>query len=142
MDLERAKEIVNRKFRYQADGKLDQWSILDINSSEIKGDCEDYALTVVWLMSDRKIWKFLYNLLLNPKLSIWIVTTKRGNGHAILEYDTFFVDNIQRKWFIKTDPAYKEYKWRFKMFPPLILGKFLVSAPFLLWSFINKNYRK
>lgn len=146
MHFVQANDEVAQKFRYIKDDDqykfTDVWWVVDTRREYWEGDCEDYALTVVWLMSDRKIWKFLYNLLINPKLSLRYVTTKRGVGHVVLEYDEFFVDNIQRKWFIRTDPAYKEYTWRFRVIPPMILAKFLVSAPFLLWSLFNKNYRK
>lgn len=141
-----ANDLVSSKFRYVTDSEQyhfrEVWRVLNTKKEVWNGDCEDYALTVMWLMSDQNVYKFLFNLFINPKFSIWFVHTERGVGHAILEHDGFFVDNIQRKWFIRTDTEYKKYDWKFKVYPPMILGKLFVSAPFLFWSIVNETYRK
>lgn len=146
MHFMEANNKVADKFVYVSDSNQysfkEVWRVIDTSKDQWKGDCEDYALTVLWLISDRSIIMFLFNLLVNPTYSIWHVTTPSGAGHAILRYEDMYVDNIQRKWFHKSDAAYKSYDWKFPIVPPLIVAKFLISAPFLLWSFINVKYRK
>lgn len=146
MHFMEANRRVAERFKYAKDSDQynfkEVWRVIDTDNPVWEGDCEDYALTVLWLISDRSIIKFLFNILINPKFSIWHVTTERGVGHAILKYEDMYVDNIQRKWFAKTDKPYKTYEWLFPIIPPLIFGKFLISAPFLLWGLINQNYRK
>lgn len=146
MHFMEANRKVADKFVYAKDSDQysfkEVWRVIDTSKEQWKGDCEDYALTVLWLISDRNVFKFLFNLLVNPQYSIWHVKTERGVGHAILRYEDMYVDNIQRKWFAKTDKPYKTYEWLFPIIPPLIFGKFLISAPFLLWGLINQNYRK
>ena len=80
-----ANRKVADKFVYAKDseqyGFMEVWKVIDTSKAAWKGDCEDYALTVLWLISDRSVIKFLFNLLINIKFSIWHVKTERGVGH-------------------------------------------------------------
>jgi len=86
----------DRRFSYQFDhvryGIADSWRILDESG---KGDCEDYALTVAWYYSDKSLWK-LFNNFREGVLKLHYVHVNHV-GHAVLEWNGKFVDNIQRR---------------------------------------------
>ena len=100
----------NRDFRYQYDhhryGLTDSWRILDKNG---KGDCEDYALTVAWIFSDRNFFKFL-KIFKSKELILHYVTVN-GEGHAVLEYNGRFVDNIEKRTLSKKQFERKGYQF-------------------------------
>ena len=61
------------------------------------GDCEDYALTLLWLISGKSMLKFWFNLI-TFKAQIRRVITKNGGGHAILRYGNMYADNWTLKF--------------------------------------------
>lgn len=128
MNLDQAKEIVNRKFRYQADGKFDQWSVLDINRTTIQGDCEEYALTLIWLAEDQNIFKFLLSLIL-MRYVIWYAKTPTGEGHAILYNRTnkMYIDNIKKDFHTKTQYKRDEFKFILPLIFPVVFIRLAVA---------------
>lgn len=99
------------------DGKWyqkDKWRVLDLikdsesHSEKYYGDCEDFALTALYLLSKKSWWRF-WMALITRKAKI-LHCTVGGEGHAILRYNGFYIDNIQREWFDNsrlTDRGYK-----------------------------------
>lgn len=136
MNLDQARDIINRKFRYQADGKFDQWSVLDINSTTIQGDCEDYSLTLIWLAEDKNIFKFLFAIIL-MKYVIWYTKTPIGEAHAIMYNRTnkMYIDNIKKDFHTKTQYKQDGFKFIFPFVSIFILVKLLLS--YTIGRFIN-----
>jgi len=64
---------VNDLFVYEYDtvqyDAADYWRVLDVDAEKDEGDCEDYALTVAWLLAERSRFKFL-KMLLTGKFKI------------------------------------------------------------------------
>jgi len=130
-----AVERVNSLFVYEFDkvqyNAVDYWRVLDVDSEKDEGDCEDYALTVAWLLAGCSRIKFL-TMLFTGKFKICYVTVN-GGGHAILQHEGFYVDNWKRAWCLKSDYErdYAKYDWKyqyayspFRVIINLIKGKF------------------
>lgn len=135
MDKIKAVEKVNSLFEYEYDKDqyqaADYWRVLDVSLDKDQGDCEDYALTVAWLLAGQSRWKFLW-MLLTKKFRICFVTVN-GGGHAVLEHDGLMVDNWKRCWTPRTtyETDYAEYKWMFKFYyNPLVVCKKLIQGKF------------
>lgn len=100
-------EELNKRFKYTPD-KLDKWTIMTNSSGPLKGDCEDYSLTLIWLSEGKSFVNFVFALLF-MKYVLWYCYYN-GEPHMIVKSKGMFADNIQRKW---TKPFPKQYKMRF-----------------------------
>ena len=131
MDAKEANKTVAAKFQYITDKKkygfFETWSIMDMSKEIWEGDCEDYSLTVLWLMSGEKTSTFVKNVLFNRDYRMHFVKYIRtGEGHAVLSYKGEFCDNIQKKWFKEGSAAYKKYDWKWPVFGPLVIINLLL----------------
>jgi diaminopimelate epimerase len=85
-------------FVYKSDGKIDTWRILD--HGNYRGDCDDFALTFIYLASKKSLWHFWINLL-TRKMSVMLCEHK-GNPHVIVVVDDndtlLWIDNITRTY--------------------------------------------
>ncbi len=114
MTPNQAVKEVNQLWDYKSDGPIDDWSFTT------KGDCEDYALSVLKRIfggsSEAK------RALLKQDAYIWYVTTDKGDKHAVLEYNGRYVCNRTKEWHpTKEGMRVKEWHWRFPR--PLLLLK-------------------
>jgi predicted transglutaminase-like cysteine proteinase len=130
--MEAANKEVASKFRYVTDkikyGFFETWSVMDTTKTVWEGDCEDYSLTVLWLMSNEKRSTFLFNILLHPDYGMHFVKyLPTGEGHAVLAYRDKFCDNIQKEWFSKQNEAYEHYDWKWPIFGPIICINLLLG---------------
>jgi hypothetical protein len=95
------------RFSYKSDS-LDKWVILK-DKGAVRGDCEDFALTLAWLLSDRSMTK-LYKRFLNKDYQIIWVKIRNGGKHFVL-YDSkrkLYADNINPFWFAKVPDNYEK----------------------------------
>lgn len=103
--------------------KLDGWFLLDDPEGTLKGDCDDFALTALWIMCGRSKIKMWWKVL-TFRAVIWYCLSKRGNGHAVLWMKGHgWIDNMFPNWS-------KEFKHKNKVFPftaPHMLMKMLVG---------------
>lgn len=118
------REVASR-FRYIGDerqyGKREKWKIMRAEEGPLEGDCEDFALTVLWNIADKSMWKFWW-LVCTFQAMIWFTKTERGNGHAMLWYRGRWVDNIYSTWSDK--PRHPRY---FPYVAPLMALKMLIA---------------
>lgn len=135
MNKHDAVEKVNNLFEYEYDKDqykvADYWRVLDTSLEKDQGDCEDYALTVGWLIAGQSRLKFAW-MLLTKKLRICFISTSAG-GHAVLEYEDLLVDNWKRKWTPRTmyEQDYAKWDWTFKYYyKPLVVFKKLIQGKF------------
>ena len=79
MDKVEAVAKVNNVFEYQYDSDqyqvADYWRVLDMSQDKDQGDCEDYALTVGWMLADQSPMKFLW-MILTKKIKICFIQGK------------------------------------------------------------------
>lgn len=127
MKIQEALSILNSKFVYKSDKKyFDKWKILT-GEEKWEGDCEDYALTLMWLLSDRNILKFLWNIMTFEFL-MWYVKLPSGEGHAIVKFKDLYYDNVQKKGVTFNYLKHIQgYKFKFPMLFPFVYFKLLIS---------------
>lgn len=127
MRKEETLKELNHKFIYKRDSKrwFDDWRILH-GDGKWEGDCEDYSLTLMWMLSDRSVVKFLWNILIMKHL-MWFVKSPNGEGRAIVKIDGMYYDNIQKKATTKEELLKQGYKFVFPMIAPFAYIKLLLS---------------
>jgi len=95
---------LNKRFVYTRE-KHDKWTILDDPQGSLEGDCDDYALTVAWLLAGKSRFKLFLGILF-CRYVLWYCTYDVG-GHIILRYKGRWVDNIQKVFFEELPSNYK-----------------------------------
>lgn len=112
-------QTLNRRFTYRRDTG-ESWRILK-GDGPIAGDCEDYALTLVWLCEGRSMLRFWWALFV-CRYVLWYCLSPAGNGHVALWIrGRGWTDNIQRR----VVPRLPEgYRLRFPCLVPVIALKF------------------
>ena len=127
MKIDEALKLLNSKFSYKSDKykKFDTWNILH-GDGKWEGDCEDYSLTLMWLLSDKNILKFIWNVT-TFKFLMWFVTMPSGVGHAVVRINGFYYDNIQKKATTREEMEKQGYVFKFPMIFPIVYFK-LVST--------------
>lgn len=82
MTMKDTKRYLDTKFYYEPDGKIDTWHIIDYKDINA-GDCDDYALTLMYIYSGESLLKMYWNML-TCKIRPWLVKTKKGSNHIVL----------------------------------------------------------
>lgn len=86
------------RFRYRAEAR-DRWSLLD-GPGLVRGDCEDFALTVAWIVCGRSWWRFFWAVLL-CRVVFWHVRLG-GRGHMMLWVrGAGWIDNNYPTWSLR-----------------------------------------
>ena len=97
---------LNKHFVYTPD-RGDRWHIM--KRKPYKGDCEDYALTVLYNIKGRSIIRMFLSLI---KRQSKIKHCKvNGNGHAVLKYKGKYIDNGYKRWVKKETMQNNGYKF-------------------------------
>lgn len=110
---------LNERFEYTKD-QGERWTILTNPTGPLKGDCEDYSLTLLWLESNKSMIKFWLNIIF-CRYIIWFCTYD-GEGHVVMyRRKQGWIDNIQQQW---NRELPKNYKLKWPMIAPLVLVKF------------------
>ena len=96
---------LNARFTYRAELK-DRWRIMT-GTGPVQGDCEDYALTLIWLWEGRSMWRFWWALCIR-RYVLWHCTVPSGAGHVVLwRRGRGWTDNIQRHLVTPLPGAYR-----------------------------------
>lgn len=110
-DKELAELNASWKYKYDEDqyATKEYWTIM--KEAPYIGDCEDYALTLLWLISGKSMWKFWWNLI---TFKAQIRRVKNSGGHAVLRYGNMYADNWTLK-FVKWEEmeklGHKKFLW-------------------------------
>lgn len=103
---------LNDRFVYKRDRK-EHWTILRNLTGPLEGDCEDYALTLLWFESQRSTVRALWALF-RGTYKIWFCYyTPTGEGHAVLSHDGEYIDNIQKRWVSDLGPLGYDMRYPF-----------------------------
>lgn len=97
MTIDRQADVASfvARFRYRAE-KRDRWSLLD-GPGLVHGDCEDFALTVAWLVCGRS-WGRLFWAVLLCRVVFWRARVS-GVGHMMLWVrGAGWIDNNYPQW--------------------------------------------
>lgn len=108
----------NNSYDYKFDPKgRDQWRVLKPNDLGMyRGDCEDYALSVLFYVICKKSWLRFWFLLLMFEAKLCYVTTKNGGGHAVLRFGDMYIDNWTQDWVSKAQMemlGHQFHDWKF-----------------------------
>ena len=109
-------DTFNSLFEYKAD-QGDQWRIPKIVNGKILGDCEDYALGVLYyVIAEKSLFKFWLLLLTKAKIHY----VRNNGGHAVLQLDGKYIDNWTKEWVSKQEMEALGHK--FHMFQYTLLA--------------------
>lgn len=95
-------------------GYADVWKILP-TEGRVLGDCEDYALTALYILSEKNMLKFWWNLL-TGRAKICFVMWPSNVGHAVLRWDGMYLDNITRVFVTRAEMETMQYTFYDKYF--------------------------
>jgi predicted transglutaminase-like cysteine proteinase len=96
MHIIQAVNQVGRQFQYLKDKNfiIDPWFVMPTSSDgKLRGDCDDFALTCIWLACDRNVAKFIWRVLVTHQYRIYMARTADGENHAVGYADGFWFDN-------------------------------------------------
>ncbi len=103
-------------YKYDAFGR-DSWRVLRLDElGQYQGDCEDYALSVLFYVICKKSWLRFWFLLLMFEAKLCYVTTKNGGGHAVLRFGDMYIDNWTQDWVSKAQMerlGHQFHDWKF-----------------------------
>lgn len=120
--MKESLDVMRKKFVYEADGKLDSWQILDTNKDVINGDCDDFSITIAYLLSDKNMLKLFFNVL-TLKIIFWFVLTEDGYGHIVMKHNGYYVDNRYKTWM----ENFSTYRKIMPVVLPFVLMKLLIG---------------
>jgi len=106
----------NKAYRYRAE-KSDRWTIL--SEPPYEGDCEDYALTVLWVLAGHDKTE-MARMVKRGDAYLYYTHTERGIGHMMLwVQDKGWIDCNHKSW--SAEPHYPKeekigyLKYKFRM---------------------------
>jgi hypothetical protein len=128
------EKLVNLEanFVYTADGRLDKWRIMTAQNGKYHGDCEDYALTALYLIAGESLLRFWWLLILRKAKIIYC--TIGTIPHAVLRYEKRYLDNIQGKFVSLRDLEDEDYRFsRYSYLPIQVAVKMLAYKLLLIY---------
>lgn len=122
-DEQRILRDVKERFVYTSEKGvwIENWRIMKEESGPLRGDCEDFSLTLLWHLSGKSKLKFWKNLICGQG-QIWACKTAFGEKHACLKWKGNYVDNIVPRFEPKPQHDMK-FRWVF----PLVALKLMVN---------------
>ncbi len=109
------------RFVWKSDGKFDSYRILDANTGPLKGDCDDFAVTALWITEGRSMLRFWWSLL-TFRAVIWHVKGTGFASHVVLYHRKLgWIDNQNPAWGERKD------KLRFPVPAPIVALKMLIG---------------
>lgn len=109
------------RFEWISDGRLDSWRILDAPSGPLQGDCDDFAVTALWLAEGRSMWRFWWAIL-TFRAVFWLVKGRSWGSHVVLWHRRHgWIDNQNPTWGPNRD------KLRLPFLPPVVAAKMLLG---------------
>jgi hypothetical protein len=86
-----------KRFRWTQDG-VDSFRILRNETGPLKGDCDDFAVTALWLAEGRSIWRFWWSLV-TFRAVLWYVKGEGFASHMALWHCKMgWIDNQNPAW--------------------------------------------
>jgi hypothetical protein len=122
-------KVAHIHFNYIPDEGFDDWRIHK-EYTWFSGDCEDFALTLLYRLSGMSMLKFWWNVL-TLQAVFWYVIAPTGQGHAVLWYKGKWADNTMKNWYTTAEMPHKR-RWPYP--GPALLIKFAVSRILSLFN--------
>lgn len=139
MNIVDAVKKVSERFEYLKDDHPkflgDTWQVMKMNEEgKYRGDCDDFAITCFWNYSDRRLFKFLFHLLITRRYKMYRCLTTSHEWHVIGCVDDLWFDNWSLEALTEKD-FFEKTNHRITMkYNGFVIGYFL-----LLGLFFDKN---
>lgn len=115
---------LRNRFVYTSDKLVDSVRILSAPTGPLRGDCDDFAATALWLAEGQSMWNF-WGALLSGRAAIWRTRTAEGANHAILWHRSYgWIENGRPRW---RDAPAADLTLRYKRWPITVALKMLVG---------------
>lgn len=89
--LDDLEDFVSR-FVWTQDG-IDTYRILSAPKGKLRGDCDDFAVTVLWMVDGRSMWRFWWSLI-TFRAILWRVKGEGFASHMVLYHRKWgYIDN-------------------------------------------------
>ena len=86
------------EYKYDVKGR-DRWHVLKQDpDGAFRGDCEDYALSVLYYVVCQESWLKFWWMLFTFQAELCGCDDKNGQGHAVLRYGDIYIDNWTKEW--------------------------------------------
>lgn len=110
------------RFKWTSDGKFDSFRILDEPEGPLQGDCDDFAVTALWVTEGRSMVRFWWALI-SFRAVIWYVKGTGFASHVVLYHRKLgWIDNQNPAWGELQD------KLRFPLPWPIVALKMLLGG--------------
>ena len=116
-------------YKYDPEGR-DMWRVLKLDKLGMyRGDCEDYALSVLYYVICKESWLKFWWMLFTFQAEICGCETK-GGGHAVLRYGDMYIDNWTQNWVSKAqmeELGHKFWPWYKTILPTTVAIKMVMA---------------
>lgn len=106
------------RFTWESDGRVDSYHIMP-TSGPVRGDCDDYAATVLAELTGRS-WLRFWWWLVTFRAVFWLVTSPKGNAHVTLWVRGLGYTDNWRNSFSKTEDLHRK---RYPVMWPIVALK-------------------
>ena len=131
MEIKEIVREIGSKFEYRSDvfRIFDWWFVMRERNGKLRGDCEDFSLTAIWMLCNRSVLQFLWKVIISHQYRIYFCKTVNGEGHAIGYANSLWFDNWTREALDKAE-FLKQTKHKIWYFipGPLILFNMLLGS--------------
>ncbi len=104
-------EDLTENWEYKPDSRGGYWKVLEPNRhGKYRGDCEDFALTALFILSDGS-WKTFWKEIIFGDAKLQRVKSPAGGNHVVLEYGNLYIDNWAKKFQNKNELKALGYKF-------------------------------
>jgi hypothetical protein len=109
------------RFVWTSDGKIDSYRILSAPTGPLEGDCDDFAVTALWLAEGKSMLRFWWAIL-TFRAVVWMVKGTGWASHVVLYHRKHgWIDNQNPTWGANRD------KLRIPMILPVIAAKMAIG---------------
>lgn len=133
--LNQCLATVNQRFQYRSDPKnffTDVWFVMKDQQGVMCGDCDDYVITVLWLLCGG-FWQFVWNVLILHRYRLHRVKTHTGEYHVVAQVGDAWFDNwtqlaMSKEMFFD----YTGHQYVMWYLSPITIW-------FLIWGYVHNN---
>lgn len=113
-----------KRFDYTSDKKIDSFRIMSNPTGPLKGDCDDFAVTALWIAEGKSMWKF-WRAIFCGRAEIWRVKGSSWVSHAVLYHREYgWIDNQNPMWSFECKHTLRWSRLPFTIALKMLIGKF------------------
>jgi hypothetical protein len=115
---------LRKRFKWTKDG-FDSYRILRAPEGPLEGDCDDFAITALWLAEGKSLRR-AFLALWRRRAAIWRTRTDRGGRHAVLWHGRHgWIENGAPRWKpeLASDLTLVRKRWVIEVALKMLVGK-------------------